>query len=144
MVIAQKTKSVLHPFQVVLVYYIPFKSPVKTFQGLLQLHILWSSTIHYKDSYNNYKPNIDQLKYLPVIKSQTNILPSSKPLSTQPSLDEMSSETVFTAGFHFLNKVPDWRSYTTIKFGLGSSTSYKYTIEQYFSLKLLNKVILNL
>lgn len=61
--------------------------------------------------------------YIPVIRSQTRILASSNPLMTQPSRDEMSRETVFTPGFHFLNNVPLCRSYTTMKLGLGSSTS---------------------
>lgn len=61
--------------------------------------------------------------YWPVIRSHTSILPSSRPLRTQPSFDDISNDTVFTAGFHFLNSVPDWRSYTTMKLGLGSSTS---------------------
>ena len=61
--------------------------------------------------------------YIPVIRSQTRILASSSPLITQPSRDEMSRETVFTPGFHFLNNVPLCRSYTTMKLGLGSSTS---------------------
>lgn len=62
-------------------------------------------------------------RQFPVVRSQIQMCPFSWPLSTQPSLDEISSATQFTPGFHFLNSVPDCRSYTTMKLGPGSSTS---------------------
>jgi len=63
-------------------------------------------------------------RQLPVVRSQMHMWPFSWPLRTHPSLDDMSSATQFMPGFHFLNSVPDCRSYTTMKLGPGSSTSY--------------------
>lgn len=62
-------------------------------------------------------------RQLPVVRSQMHMRPFSWPLITQPSWDDMSNATQSTPGFHFLNSVPDCRSYTTMKFGPGSSTS---------------------
>lgn len=63
--------------------------------------------------------------FLPVIRSQTRILASSRPDITQPTCELISNDTVLHVGFHFLNNVPLCKSYTTIKFGLGSSISWQ-------------------
>lgn len=57
------------------------------------------------------------------MRSHTRILASSRPDMTQPPCELISKETVLQDGFHFLNNVPLCKSYTTIKFGLGSSIS---------------------
>lgn len=67
-------------------------------------------------------------RQLPVVRSQMHMWPLSWPLRTHPSLDDMSSATQFMPGFHFLNSVPDCRSYTTMKLipGSGSDSSISY------------------
>lgn len=62
-------------------------------------------------------------RQLPVVRSQMHMRPFSWPLNTQPSWDDMSNATQSTPGFHFLNSVPDCKSYTTMKLGPASSTS---------------------
>lgn len=67
--------------------------------------------------------SLKTLIILPVIKSHTNILASSKPDITQLPCELISNDTVLQDGFHFLNKVPLCKSYTTMKLGFGSSIS---------------------
>lgn len=54
---------------------------------------------------------------VPVVRSQTNTSPDSTPLRTQPVCVEIAILTELLSGFHFLNNVPLWRSYTMMELG---------------------------
>lgn len=92
----------------------------------------WTSTKFQKSSVDPLttvcRSNTQVKISLPVTRSQTRIRASAMPEMTQESFEEISREVVSTPGFHFLNRVPLWRSYTTMKLQPGSSTSYENNI----------------